>query len=142
MIDFKAITTPMTTNLKLLDDDTSKIVDATLYRKIIGSLMYLTNTRLDICFFVNTLCQYMVNPKHIHLIGAKHMMSYLKGTLDYGLRYASSGEIKLHGYADSDLGGSAKDTKNISRCCFSLGSGMISWFIRKKTNIALSTTEA
>ena len=69
MLDCKAVSTPMTTNLKLLNDDTSKFVDATLYKQIIGSLMYLTNTRPDICFAINTLSQYMVNPKHIHLIG-------------------------------------------------------------------------
>ena len=50
--------------------------------------MYLTNTRLDICFVVNTPSQYMVNPKHIQLVGKKDVMRYLKGTLDYGLRYA------------------------------------------------------
>ena len=83
----------------------------------------------------------MLNHKHIHLIGAKHVMRYLKGTLDYGLRYKSSGEINLHGYVDSDWGGSAKDRKSTSECCFSLGSCMISWFSRKKTIIALSTTE-
>ena len=74
MLDCKAMTTPMTTSLKLLNDDTSETVDATLYRHIIGSLMYLTNTILDICFSVNNLSQYMVNPKHIHLIGSKHAM--------------------------------------------------------------------
>ena len=88
--------------------------------------MYLTNTRPDICFAVNTLSQYMVNPKHVHLIGAKHVMRYLKGTLGYGPRYTSSGEIKLHGYVDSDCGGSAKYRKSTSGCCFILGSGMIS----------------
>ena len=67
----------------------------------------------------------MVNPKHIHLIGAKHVMRYLKGTLDYGLRYASSGKIKLHGFTDSNWEGSAKDRKNTSRSFFSLGSSMI-----------------
>ena len=132
----------MTTSLKLLNDDTSEAVDAMLYRQIIGSLMYLTNTRPDICFAVNTLSQYMVNHKQIHLIGAKHVMRYLKGTLDYGLKYTSSREIKLHRYADSDWGGSAKDRKSTSGCCFSLGSGMISWFSRKHTSIALSTIEA
>ena len=131
----------MTTKLKLLNDDTSKVVDATLYRQIIGSLMYLTNTRPDICFVVNTLSQYIVNPKHIHLIGAKHVLRYLKGTLDYGLRYTFSGEIKLHGYTDLDWGGSAEDRKSTSGCCFSLGSGMISWFNRNMTSIALSTLE-
>ena len=44
----------------------------------------------------------MVNPKYIHLVGEKHVMRYLKGTLDYGLRYASNGETKLHGYIDLD----------------------------------------
>ena len=58
MIDCKDMTTPMKTNLKLLNDDTSETVDATLNKQIIGSLMYLTNARLDICFVVNTLSQY------------------------------------------------------------------------------------
>ena len=62
----------------------------------------------------------------------------MKGTLDYGLRYASSGDIKLHGYAALDWGGSAKYRKSTSGCCFSLGSSMISWFSRKQTSIALS----
>ena len=83
----------------------------------------------------------MVNAKHIHLIRLKHVMRYLKGTSDYGLRYASSGEIKLHGYAYSDWGGSAKDRKSTSGCCFSLGSDMISWLSRNHKSIALSMAE-
>ena len=93
MLYCKYMTTPMRISLKFLNDDTSEAVDATLYRQIIGSLMYLTNTRPYICFVVNTLSQYIVNPKHIHLVGSKHVTRYLKGTLDYGLRYASDGEI-------------------------------------------------
>ena len=141
MIDCKSMTTPMTTSFKLLNDDASEAVDATLYRQIIGSMMYLTNTRPDICFVVNTLSQYMVNPKHIHFIGEKHVMRYLKGTLDYGLIYASSGEIRLHGYTDSDWAGNTKDRKSTSGCLFSLGSCMIYWFSRKKNSIAVSMIE-
>ena len=55
------------------------------YKKNIGSLMYLTDTRLDICFVVNTLCQYLVKPKWVHSIVAKHVMRYLKGTIDFGI---------------------------------------------------------
>ena len=98
MMDCKAMTTPMTTNLKLLHDDSLEIVDVNLYRQIIGSLMYLTNTRPDICFVVNTLSQYMVNPRHIHLVGAKYVIRYLKGNLDYGLKYALDDKIILHGF--------------------------------------------
>ena len=54
-MDCKSMTMPMTTNLKLFGDTTYKRVDVTLYRKTIGSLMYLTNTRPDTCFAVNTL---------------------------------------------------------------------------------------
>ena len=52
MMDCKAIATPMASNLKLLCDASSELVDATIYRQMIGSLMYLTNTRPDICFAV------------------------------------------------------------------------------------------
>ena len=54
MLECKAMATPMYTNLKLLADESSELVDVTQYRQIIGSLMYLTNTRPDICFVVNT----------------------------------------------------------------------------------------
>jgi hypothetical protein len=73
--------TPMETNLKLLVDTSSELVDATLYRQIIGPLMYLRNTRPDICFAMNTLRQYLVEPRRVHLVVAKHVMRYLKGML-------------------------------------------------------------
>ena len=87
MLDFKYMATPIDTNLKLLSDETSELVDMTHYRQIIGSLMYLTNTRPDICFVVNTLSQYLVKPRRVHLIAAKHVMSYQKGTIYLQLYY-------------------------------------------------------
>ena len=77
MLDCKDMATPMDTNLKLLYDETSELVDMTQYKQIIGSLMYMMNTRENICFYVNTLSQYLVKPKHVHLIAAKHVMRYL-----------------------------------------------------------------
>ena len=52
-------------NLKLLNVASSEIVDATMYHQMIRSLMYLTNTRLDICFAVNTLSQFLTDPRHV-----------------------------------------------------------------------------
>ena len=66
------MTTPMASNLKLLSVSSSDSVDATMYRQMICSLMYLMNTRPDICFAVNTL-------RHVHLMVAKHAVRYLKG---------------------------------------------------------------
>ena len=59
MLECKTVATPMDSNLKLLADDSSELVDVIQYRQIIGSLMYLTNTKPNICFAVNTLSQYL-----------------------------------------------------------------------------------
>jgi hypothetical protein len=142
MLECKPMNTPMEVKLKLLVDTSSDLIDATLYRQIIGSLMYLTNTRLDICFAVNTLSQFLVEPRHVHLVAAKHVMRYLKGTIDYGLSYDGDHDFTLSGYTDADWAGSVFDRKNTSECCFSLGSTMISWQIRKQSSIALSIVEA
>ena len=73
-----------------------------MYHQMIGSLMYLTNTRPDIFFVVNTLSQFLMDPRHVQLIAAKHILRYLKGTIDYGLKYEVNKKINLEGYVDSD----------------------------------------
>jgi hypothetical protein len=102
MMDCKSMTTPMTIHLKLLSDKSSDLVDPTIYRQLIGFLMYMVNTRPDICFAVNTLSQHMVEPRQVHWMATKHMLRYLRGTVGYGLRYVSSRDVKLQGYTDSD----------------------------------------
>jgi len=126
MMDNKSMLTPMVANLKLFSDTSSELVDATVYRQMIGSLMYLTNTRPNICFAVNTLSQYMVEPRRVHWIAAKHALRYLKGTIEYGLSYDADREINLQGYIDADWAGSVTDRKSTFNCCFSLGSTVIS----------------
>jgi hypothetical protein len=142
MTDCRPMSTPMTTNLKKLDASESELVDPTLYRQLIGSLMYLVNTRPDICFVVNTLSQFMVEPRRVHWVAAKHVLRYLRGTVDYGLSYVQGDGVRLMGYTDSDWAGSAVDRKSTSGCCFSLGSTVVSWFSRKQKSVALSSAEA
>jgi hypothetical protein len=62
--------------------------------------------------------------------------------MEYGLRYLGGDGVRLQGYSDSDWAGSAVDRKSTSGCCFNLGSTMITWFNRKHTSVALSSTEA
>jgi hypothetical protein len=102
MLECKSMNTPMETKLKLVVDTSSELIDATLYRHIIGLLMYLTNTRPYICFAVNTLIQFLVEPKRVHLVAAKHVMRYLKVTLYCGLSYNGDHDFRLSGYTDSD----------------------------------------
>ena len=65
-----------------------------------------------------------------------------KGTVDYGLKYDVNQKINLEGYVYFDWAGSAIDRKSTSGCCFSMGSGVISWFSKKKSCVALITAEA
>ena len=105
MMDCKAMTTPMALNLKLLSVSSSNSVDAMMYHQMICSLMYLMKTRPDICFVVNTL-------RHVHLMVAKHEVRYLKGTIEYEIKYEVNQNINLEGYVDSDWAGSAIDRKS------------------------------
>ena len=93
------MTTPMISNLKKLHDQAtgSDPEDPTVYRQIIGSLMYLVHTRPYICYAVNALSQFMCNPKQIHMIAAKNILRYVPGTIAYELRYTSSGGFRLDG---------------------------------------------
>ena len=104
--------------------------------------MYLTNTRPDICFVVNTLSQYLVQPRWVHLVAAKHVMRYLKGTIDFGLYCDGSHEYRLYGYIDADWAGSISNRKSTSSRCFCLRSSMSSWFSKKQSSVSLSTVEA
>jgi hypothetical protein len=102
VMDWKSMDTPMTTDIRKLRDSDSYLVDLSLYQQLVGSLMYLVNTRPDICFVVNTLSQFQVEPRHEHWTAAKHVLRYICGTLNNGLRYTSSSDIQLHGFIDSD----------------------------------------
>ena len=104
--------------------------------------MYLKNTRPAIFFAVNTLSQFLIDPRHVHLIAAKYILRYLTGIVDYGLKYEVNQKINLEGYVDSEWVGSVIDRKSTSGCFFNIGSGVISWFSRKQSCVALSTTEA
>ena len=83
MLDCKSIATLMDANLKKLRDfaSDSNLIDPTMYRQLIGSLMYLTNTKPDICFALNALSQFMYEPRKIHWIDEKHVLIYLHGTV-------------------------------------------------------------
>jgi len=118
-----------------------KLANPSEYRQLVGGLMFLVNSQPDICFVVNTLSQFMVQPHHICWITAKNLLRYLYGTINYGLRY-SVGNLRLHEYSDVDWVGSVVDRKSMSRWCFSLGSASISWMSKRQKSVALSTTKA
>ena len=100
------------------------------------------NTRPDIWFDVNTLIQFLMDPRHVNLIATKNVLRYLNHTVDYGIKYDVNQKINLHGYVDSYWEGNTTDRKSTLGCCFGLEYGMIFWISMKKSCVALSTTEA
>jgi hypothetical protein len=79
MMDCKAMPTSMVMNLKLLSDTSLETMDTTMYRQLVGLLMCLMNTRPNICFAVNTLSQYMVDPRRVHLVAEKTCVEVPEG---------------------------------------------------------------
>ena len=101
MEDCRLMFTSMVTNWKKLHASEGELVDPTLYCQLIGLLMYLVNTKPNICFAVNTLNQFIMEPRRVHWVAAKHVLLYLAGKMDYGLDYRRSDGIGLVGYIES-----------------------------------------
>lgn len=131
---------------KLNFDEEGEIVDATGYREIIGSLIYImTSTRPDLSWVVSKLSQHLAQPKQQHWKTAKQVLRYLKGTIEHELCYKQSDPgLKLEGYSDADWASDQTDRRSTTGYCFSLTKEgpVISWKSRKRPTVALSTCEA
>ncbi|KAF5938221.1 hypothetical protein HYC85_025727 [Camellia sinensis] len=105
MLECKLISTPMEQNAKMCAHEGKDLNDATMYRQVVGSLLYLTLTRPDISYAVGVMSQYMQNPKKPHLDAVRRILRYVKDTIDCGLLYKKGGDCKLVGYCDADYAG-------------------------------------
>ena len=143
MTDCKPRSTP---SEQKFEEGESDFVDSHKYREIVGSLIYvMIGTRPDICWTVTKLSQHLSNPTQGHLIAAKHVLRYLKGTIDYELCYKKSVKgLKVTGYSDADWASDSGDRRSISGFCFCLNENgpPISWKSKKQPVVALSTCEA
>ncbi|CAJ2662166.1 unnamed protein product [Trifolium pratense] len=142
MENCKSMSTPMCPKEKLCKDDEAEQVDETLYRSLIGCLMYLTTTRPDVMYDVSVVSRFMNCAKESHFKAEKRVLRYVKGTINYGIKFCRSQNFKLQGYSDSDWAGFLDDMKSTSGYCFSSGSGIFSWCSKKQEIVAQSTTEA
>eukprot|EP00253_Pinus_taeda_P005398 PITA_05398 len=114
MEDAKPVCTPMVTGCSLSANDESAAVHPPTYRSMIGSLLYLTGTRLDIMHAVGIVGRFQANPKETHLQAVKRIFKYLQGTQNYGLWYPRDTDLTLHAYKDADWAGSVDDRKSTS----------------------------
>lgn len=133
--------TPMSTSLKLGRDPSGKSVDPSLYRSMIGSLLYLTATRPDIAFSVGVCARFQADPKESHLNSVRRIIRYISGTVDLGIFYSRNSNLDLTGYSDVDWAGNADDRKSTTGGCFYMGSNLVAWLSKKQNSISLSTAE-
>ncbi|GJW51873.1 hypothetical protein Tco_0093224 [Tanacetum coccineum] len=132
----------MSSYTKLTKDEECESVDSTMYRGIIGSLLYLTASRPDIMFSVCLCARFQEAPKTSHLEAVKRIFRYIKVTMHLGLWYPKGNGIETVAYADSDHAGDYVDRKSTSGICTFVGCCLTSWFSKKQTDLAISTTEA
>ncbi|XP_071713087.1 uncharacterized mitochondrial protein AtMg00810-like [Rutidosis leptorrhynchoides] len=142
MEDERVANNPLSVNHGITPENTGEKVNPTLYRAIIGSLMYLTVTRPDIMFATCLCARYQAHPNVNHMLATKKIMRYLKGTPSLCLWYPRKDGFELIAYSDSDYRGCKRDFKSTSGGCHFLGSRLVSWQCKKQTAIAQSTCEA
>ncbi|XP_052478408.1 secreted RxLR effector protein 161-like [Gossypium raimondii] len=135
------VSTPCITSLKLSKEGEGKLVNSTIFRSLVGKLMYLTSTRPDIVYVVSLVSRFIEKPYSNHWEVAKRILRYVKGTIEYGIFYKANTLVDLIGYTDSDLAGSIDDSRSTSGYVFHLGSGAASWSSKKQSVVAFSTTE-
>ena len=126
MSNCKAVPTPVIIGLKLSKDDDGSTVDPTLFKRLVGSLMYLTATIPDIMYGVSLISRFKESPKDSHWQAGKIIPMYVSGTKYLGIMYSTSTNFKLIGYTGSDNGGRTDDRKRTSRYTFHFGTGVVS----------------
>ncbi|KAK2396270.1 putative mitochondrial protein [Trifolium repens] len=136
------VDTPMEVNVKLRKDEGELLQDPTFYRKLVGSLIYLTITRPDISFAVHTVSKFMQNPRHLHLSAVQRIIRYLLATSKRGLFFPTGATIRLQAYSDADWAGCPDTRKSTTGWCMFLGDAPISWKCKKQESVSKSSTEA
>ena len=153
MSDCQPKSTPAT-NEKLIQTpkQDENIVDKPYYQSIVGALNYLQQTtRPDIALATNQLCRHASNPGPQHLIAAKRVLRYLRGTAHVGLTYSGGDEIlemdkplpiSIETWTDADWGGDLNDRKSTTGLVVKIDGCSVSWSTKKQATVALSTAEA
>lgn len=141
MLDCNAVVNPIVPGCKLKLEE-GEPVDETLFKSLVGSLMYITTTRPDIQFVVSYISRFMSRPTEAHFAAAKRVLRYLQGTLDYGIWYKRGGSGKMEVFTDSDFAGDQNDRKSTSGYLVLWDGAAVSWSSKKQGIVTLSSTEA
>ena len=141
MFNCSPVSTPLNFSVKMqaIGDP---LDDPTTYRRLIGKLVYLTNTRPNITYVVSHLSQYVVAPTKDHLQAALRVIRYLKQTIGQGIFLPAHSDIHLRGYNDSDWANCVDTRRSVTSFIVYLGESPISWKSKKQATISTSSSES
>ena len=142
MQDCKCFTTPMLAKHHLGPDDNGKEFDQKVYCSMIGSLLYLCASRLDIMLSVCMCARFQAAPKESHHLAMKRILRYLAYTPTLGLWYPKGSEFYLVGFSDADYAGDKVDHKSTSDTCHFLARSLVYWSSKKQNCVSFSTVES
>ena len=152
----KPVNTPLETNLKLTSNDYDDfitkeagstnedtiLVYPTQYQRLVGKLLYLTMTRIDIAYVVQVLSQFMQSPKQSHMNAALRVVKYIKNAPGLGLLMPSDSSGKFAAYCDSDWGGCLQTRRSVTGYLVKFGNAIVSWKSKKQETVAKSSVKA
>ncbi|XP_059671154.1 uncharacterized mitochondrial protein AtMg00810-like [Cornus florida] len=131
MLGCRPASTPMDPNLKLSVESGELLPDPSVYQRLVGRLIYLTNTRPDLTFAVSVISQFMHAPRSAHMDAVYHILRYLKSCPGLGLFYASGNQSGFSCFTDADYAGCNIDRRSTSDFCTFYGNHLISWKSKK-----------
>ena len=138
----KPVETPMDPNIKLEACGEGILVDRGKLERLVGKLIYLTHTRLDINFVVSKVSQFLSNPSEGHMEAVYQILRYLKKDLERGLMFKKTLNHSLEIYTDSDWVGSTIDRKSTSSYCSYIWGNLVTWRSKKQQVVAHNSVEA
>lgn len=126
MTNFRKVVTPLPLNLKLNPTNGDLLQDGEHYRSLVGKLNFLTNTRPDISFTVQTLSQFMQSSRSPHWDALIHTLNYIYSTSGQGIVLKRCAKLTLQAYTNSDWGACPTTQRSVSGYMVLLGNSPIS----------------
>ncbi|XP_042005728.1 uncharacterized mitochondrial protein AtMg00810-like [Salvia splendens] len=141
LIDCKPVDTSILVNHGLQISDEAELADQGKYQCLVGKLIYLSHTRLDIAYAVGTVSQFMHRPQKDHYVAALRIVRYLKGTAEHGIMFKKNEHRGIYGFTDADWASNLVDRKSIARYFTFVEGNLVTWRSKKQKVVAISSVE-